>query len=278
MNRSRIAVTGATGSLGGRVARGLAERGIPLRLIVRNVSRAPDLPNSEVATVSSYLDKPGTIAALQGIETAFFVSGFESEDRLIQHKAVVDAFVEAGVKRVVYTSFLNASPNSTFTFARHHFYTEEYLKAAGLRFVALRNSLYTDILPDFVTDGVIRGPAGDGKFAPVSRDDIADVAVAALLDDEQPIASVDVTGPTLMSMQDVARQLSEIGGKPVTFLNETLEQAYASRARFDASQFEVEGWVTSYYAIAVGELEVVSDTVERIGGHPPRSLREVLER
>jgi NAD(P)H dehydrogenase (quinone) len=276
MSKPKIAITGATGSLGGRIAQKLADREVPLRLIVRDASRAPELPGAEVAT-ATYLDQPAMLKALKGIETVFFVSGFEAKDRLEQHKSAVDAFVRAGVKRVVYTSFLNAAPDSTFTFARHHYHTEQYLEDAGLRFVALRDSLYMDLLPHFVDDGVILGPAGEGKFAPVSRDDIADVAVALLLDEEHPTARYDLTGPELLTMSEVAEQLSEAGESPVRFVNETLEEAYASRAHFGAPDFEVEGWVTSYYAINVGEMEVVSDTVQRIAGHPPISFERFLD-
>ena len=276
MDRVRFAVTGASGAVGGRVAKRLADRGVAQRLIVRDATRAPKLENAEVAK-ATYLDRPAMVSALDGIETVFFVSGFEAEDRLRHHKAAVDAFVEAGVSRVVYTSFLGAAPDATFTFARHHVHTEGYLEAAGLRFVALRNSLYTDILPHLATDGVIRGPAGDGVFAPVTRDDVADVAVAVLLDDDHPTARYDVTGPALMTMADVAGEISATGGKPVTFVNETLAEAYASRAHHDAPAFEVEGWITSYHAIGLGEMAVVTDTVERLAGHPPLSLRAFLE-
>ena len=276
MSKPKIAITGATGSLGGRVAQRLADREAPMRLIVRDTSRAPEFPQSEVAT-ATYLDQAAMVRALEGIETVFFVSGFEAKDRLEQHKSAVDAFVRAGVKRVVYTSFVNAAPDATFTFARHHYHTEQYMEEAGLRFVALRDNLYMDLLPHFVTDGVILGPAGDGKFAPVARDDIADVAAAVLLDDDHPTARYDLTGPELLTMAEVAELLSETSGEPIRFVDETLEEAYASRAKFGVPDFEVEGWVTSYYAINVGEMAVVSDAVQRIAGHPPVSFREFLK-
>ena len=276
MSKPKIAITGATGSLGGRVAQRLADREAPMRLIVRDTSRAPEFPQSEVAT-ATYLDQAAMVRALEGIETVFFVSGFEAKDRLEQHKSAVDAFVRAGVKRVVYTSFVNAAPDATFTFARHHYHTEQYMEEAGLRFVALRDNLYMDLLPHFVTDSVILGPAGDGKFAPVARDDIADVAAAVLLDDDHPTARYDLTGPELLTMAEVAELLSETSGEPIRFVDETLEEAYASRAKFGAPDFEVEGWVTSYYAINVGEMAVVSDAVQRIAGHPPVSFREFLK-
>ena len=141
MSKPKIAITGATGSLGGRIAQKLADREVPLRLIVREASRAPELPRAEVAT-ATYLDQPAMLKALEGIETVFFVSGFEARDRLEQHKSAVDAFVRAGVKRVVYTSFLNAAPDSTFTFARHHYHTEQYLYIFGVR-AGISQYLYT---------------------------------------------------------------------------------------------------------------------------------------
>ena len=93
-----IAVTGATGALGGRVARRLAERGVAQRLIVRDVSAAPDLPNAVAAQALSYVDEGGMRAALDGIQTLFLVSGRESEDRLHQHLSAVSAAHDAGVQ------------------------------------------------------------------------------------------------------------------------------------------------------------------------------------
>jgi NAD(P)H dehydrogenase (quinone) len=77
-------------------------------------------------------------------------------------------------------------------------------------------------------------------------------------------------------MARVADALSEASGRPVAYEAETIEEAYASRATYGAPDWEVAGWVSSYAAIAAGELEVVSDTVERIVGHPPTDLRDWL--
>src|SRR5919106_7011228 len=176
-----IAVTGVSGGLGGRVARRLAERGIPQRMVARDPSRAPELPRAQTAW-ATYQDGEAMRRALDGVRTLFLVSGSEARDRLDQHKTAIDAAVDAGVERVVYTSFLAAAPDATFTFARDHFHTEQHLRAVGLSVVALRDSIYADFLPYFAVDGVLRGPAGDGQLAPVTRDDIANVAVTTLLD------------------------------------------------------------------------------------------------
>lgn len=272
----RIAVTGATGGLGGRVARRLGGRGVRQRLVVRDPARAPEIAGADVA-VGEYRDGEAMRAAFDGVRTVFLVSGGESADRLDEHISAVDAARAAGVERVVYTSFLRAAPDATFTFARDHFHTEEHLRAAGLRVVALRNSIYTDFLPLMAVEGVIRGPAGDGRFAPVVRDDIADVGVAALLDERHDGAAYDLTGPDLITMGDAARMLSEVTGAAVRYEAETMEAAYASRAPLGAPEWMVTGWVTTYAAIANGELDVVSGAVAAVTGHPPVSPRTYLQ-
>jgi NAD(P)H dehydrogenase (quinone) len=209
------------------------------------------------------------------------VSAAEDPDRRRLHANVVDAAVDAGVQRIVYTSFYGAEPECTFTFGRDHWHAEQHIKASGLRHTCLRDNLYIDFLPLMVgADGVIRGPAGDGRVAAVTRDDIADVAAAVLLDDggRHDGRTYDMTGPEAMTMEEIAVELSRVSGRRITFHNETLEEAYASRAHYGAPDWEVAGWVTTYAAIANGDLDQVSGDVEAVSGHPPMSLAEFLRR
>jgi uncharacterized protein YbjT (DUF2867 family) len=273
-----IAVTGVTGGLGGRVARRLAERGLAQRLVARDPGRAPALDGAEVVT-GSYDDREGLRRAFQGARTLFMVSASEDPDRLTLHGNVVDAAADAGVERVVYTSFFGAAPRCTFTFGRDHWHTEQRILGSGLRHTFLRDSLYLDFLPLMVgADGGIRGPAGDGRVAAVARDDIADVAVAVLLDetDRHDGRTYDMTGPEALSMAEVAEVLSKVAGRAITYHPETLEEAYASRASYGAPDWEVDGWVTTYVAIAKGDLQGVSDDIATVAGHPPMSLAEFL--
>jgi NAD(P)H dehydrogenase (quinone) len=273
-----IAVTGSTGALGGRVAARLAAAGVRQRLVVRDPSRAPDLPDVEIAQ-ATYDDPDALREAFSGTDAVFLVSAAEHPERVRQHLTAVDAVAAAGVERVVYTSFLGAAPDATFTLARHHWATEERLREHGLAYTALRDGMYLDFLPFLAgPEGVIRGPAGDGRVAMVARDDIADVAVAVLLTDGHEQATYDVTGGELKTMAEWAAELSEVSGRPVTFHDETVEEAWQSRASYGAPDWEVEGWVASYLAVAAGELAVVSDTVERLAGHPPLTLRQLIAR
>ena len=139
-------MTGATGAIGGRVATLLAGRGVPQRLVVRDPGRAPQLDGAETA-VASYDEPAAMRTAFAGVDTLLLVSAAEHPDRVRQHIAAVDAAAAAGVRRVVYTSFLGAAPDATFTLARHHWVTEQRLRASGVAFTFLRDSLYLDFLP-----------------------------------------------------------------------------------------------------------------------------------
>jgi NAD(P)H dehydrogenase (quinone) len=122
------------------VARLLAAAGVSQRLLVRDPSRAPALPAADVVVAGSYGDAPRR--ALEGVNVLLMVSAQESADRLSQHLAFVDAAAAAGVRHIVYTSFLGASPTATFMLARDHWATEEHVRASGMAFTFLRDSLY----------------------------------------------------------------------------------------------------------------------------------------
>jgi NAD(P)H dehydrogenase (quinone) len=271
-----IAVTGASGFVGGTTARLLAARGVPLRLVVRDASRAPEL-GADVRVASRYGAGAEMRAALEGADTVFLVPAEESADRLDQHKTAVDAAVAAGVQRIVYLSFVNASPDATFTLVRHHWATEEHIRASGLRFTFARMNLYLDFLPHMITpDGEIVGPADDGRAAIVARVDVAEVVAALLVSDDHDGATYDVTGREALTFAEIADVLSRETGRAVTFRNETVEEAWASRAVYGAPDWQVEAWVTTYRAVAAGEVAGISDTVARFTGREPLTLAEFL--
>jgi NAD(P)H dehydrogenase (quinone) len=270
---TRIAVTGATGQLGRLVVRHLADLGAPMRLLVRDPARAPQVAGAEV--VAADYERPETLrAGLEGVRTVFLVSAHEAADRMDLHRSVVAALAEAGIERVVYTSFLGAAPQASFTFAREHAHTERAIREAGMQLTSLRDGLYGEYAPLLAQDGVIRGPAGDGRVAWVAREDIARVAAHVLTTDGHEGQIYDVTGPEAVTLTETAAILSEVSGRPVRYEEETVEQARASRAY--AEDWEIDGWVGTYVAIATGEVGVTSHTVELLTGRRPWTLRELL--
>ena len=304
-----LAITGATGKLGSKVTSRLANLGRSQRLIVRDPGRAPQLPGAEVAQISSFGDRAAMKRALAGVRKLFLVSARDRMgvnqaaamaglpppryDRAQQQIAAVDAAMEAGVQHIVYLSFLNAAEDATFILARDHFHTEEHIRKLGMPFTFLRVSLYTDNVPLRVSDdGVIRAPAGEGRVAWVTRDDIADVIVAVLTGSGHERRAYDVTGPEALTMAETAASLSSVTGREITYRAQNSREARTEHTttgmdKFEAErrtltgrgldEYEVEVWVTHYLQIAAGELAAVSNIVPELTGHRAQSLTEYLQ-
>jgi NAD(P)H dehydrogenase (quinone) len=280
-----FAVTGFAGALGARIAARLARLGAKQRLLVHDDEQAsgldgeqaPGLDGAEVVR-ASHDDDRAMNRALAGIRTLFLASAKESPELVQQHVAALDAASAAGVERIVYLSFLAAAADATYTWARDHFQVEQHARATGISCTFLRPSPYIDLAPLLCSaEGVIRNPAADGRVARVTRDDVAEVAVIVLIEDEHGGHTYDLTGSEAHTMAEVARELELAAGRSISYVEETLEEAWASRSKDGGPDWEVEALVTCFAAIAAGELDLVSDTVDRLTGHQPQTLRGYLD-
>ena len=271
-----IVVTGATGHLGGTVARALAD--LRPRLVVRDPARAPELAGCEVR-VATYADEEACLRAFDGAEVLFLVSATEAPDRREQHQRAIRAAARAGVGHIVYTSFAAAAPDATFTLARDHADAEAAIHETELPFTVLRDNLYADLLPHFADrEGILRAPAGEGRVAAVARADAADVAIAVLREPARHRrATYTLTGPEALTLAELLQRAGRVLGRRLRFENETVDAAYASRrAAYDVEQWQLDAWVSTYIAIADGSLAEVTDDVRRVAGREPRTIEEAL--
>jgi NAD(P)H dehydrogenase (quinone) len=277
MTVTPIGVTGATGRLGGRIARRLAQAGVHQRLLVRDPARAPRLAGTTTA-LASYDDGDALRRGLTGLDTVLMVSASEDPDRIRLHRTFIDAAVAAGVRHLVYTSFYGASPDATFTHVHDHAATEQCLRDSGLQWTFLRDNMYADFLPELVgEDGYIRGPAGDGRVAAVTQDDIAEAATIVLQNAADHVGQTyDLTGPDSLTLSDVAAIITEVTGRRVAYYNESVPEAYASRSTFGAPDWLLDAWVSTYTAIAAGELAGIGTGVADLTGHPATSFGQYL--
>lgn len=275
-----LAITGVTGAIGGEVVRLLAgaDLRLDLRLLARDPSRAPDV-DTDVRRCD-YADRTSGVEALRGVDTLLMVSASESADRRSQHRTLVGAATEAGVRRIVYTSFAGAAEDATFTLGRDHHDTEAAIRASGMEHTFLRDNFYLDVLPLFADhEGVIRGPAGEGRVAAVARADVAAVAAAVLRDPAAHAgAAYELSGPEALTMTEVAERAGRVLGRDLRFVDETVEEAWESRraAYPDEPDWQLEAWVSTYTAIADGSCAQVTDAVERVTGRPARTLEQTL--
>jgi uncharacterized protein YbjT (DUF2867 family) len=272
-----IAVTGATGYVGSRVARLLSGAGAQQRLLVRDAARAPQLAGAEVATIPDLAAEDAVREALRGASTLFLVPAHESPDRVAGHAAAIHAAVAAGVGRIVYLSFVGAREDATFTLVRDHWATEELVRRAGLAWSFVRMNLYAGFLPMMAgEDGVLRGPAGHGRFTPVVRDDVAAACAAVLTGAGHDGRAYDIVGPERLTMDDVAATITRVTGRSVVFQDETEEEARASRAHLGAPEWELLAWISTYVAIRDGSLDLASPDFESLVGRPATTLAEHL--
>lgn len=272
-----LAITGATGAIGRLTAEELARGGAALRLLTRAPQRAPHLPRA-VVVQGTYGDSEQVRSALEGVTTLFMVSASDEVGWPQQQMEFVAAAAESGVEHIVYTSFQSAAPDATFSYGRDHFATEEAIRRSGMAWTMLRDSFYLDflaLLPD--ADGVIRGPAGDGRVSAVAKLDVARSAAAVLRDPAAHAGRIyEITGPEALSFAEIAEIQSAATGRPIRYLDESLEEAHRSREHYGAPEAQVEGWITTFTAIARGEHERVTNDVELITGSKPISLRELM--
>jgi NAD(P)H dehydrogenase (quinone) len=273
-----IVVTGATGHVGGLLARELAVRGEPMRLLVRDPVRAPELPGAEVVR-GDYGDPDSLAEALKEGDRVFMVSMHAGPaERLPLHKSFVDAAAHAGVEQVVYLSFLNAGPETAFIHGKAHGATEQMLEDAGLRWTAMRNSMYADHIPGwFDPDGVARETVGDARMSFSYRPELAK-AIAVTLTEPGHDGIYNVTTPESVSFTELAELASEVTGKPYRYEpvpHEEWDERWRAMGR---EGWELESGHTSYEAIRNGEYDLVTDDYKRLTGEEPLAIRELLER
>ena len=272
-----IGITGVTGKLGSYVADLVDKKGIASVHLARSPERAKIYASAEIREMV-YANTPEVVEALKGIDILLMVSTRENPERVKEHKEFLNAAKLAEVQHIVYTSFYGADEKATFTLSRDHAQTEAYIKELGFTYTFLRDNFYLDFLIDIALEnGEIRGPAGSGLVSAVARKDTSRVAAEILLNPKEwENQSLNLTGPEDFSMQEIVALLSKESGKTITYVDESVEEAYESRKKWPAQTWEYDAWVSTYTAIKVGEQAGVSTDIEKVLGHPASSLLDII--
>lgn len=275
-----ILVTGATGQLGQRIVEHLiAKVGAPrVAVSVRDPAKAESLAKRGVSVRQGNFDDPvGLVRAFVGIEKLVLIStDGPKEVRIAQHRNAISAAKTAGVKHILYTSFVDVAADSPAEFAAVHRATEADLRASGLQVTLLRNTLYADFLPMTVgsalESGVFHLPAGQGKASFVSRDELAQAIAAAAAAPQLAKEVYELTGPALHSYDDVAAAVARVTGKAVRY--QPVGEADYARALegFGLPVWFAAALANMYSAVAVGKFDRLSNDLALLLGHPSRSL------
>ena len=273
-----IGITGVTGKLGSYVAELVDQHGVASIHLARSPERVKVYASAEIRKIV-YANTPEVVEALKGIDVLLMVSARENPERVEEHKSFLDAAKLAGVQHIVYTSFYGADEKATFTLSRDHAQTEAYIKKLGFTYTFLRDNFYLDFFIDIALEnGEIRGPAGRGRVSAVARKDTSRVAAEILLNPKEwENQTLNLTGPEDLSMEEIVALLSKESGKTITYVDESVEEAYESRKKWPAQTWEYDAWVSTYTAIKAGEQAGVSTDVEMVLGRPAMSLIDVLK-
>jgi NAD(P)H dehydrogenase (quinone) len=281
-----ILVTGATGNFGNAAIEFLLKK-IPaheIAALVRDENKAADLKAKGIdVRVGNYDDKESVLAALQGIDKLLLVSGSDMLSRLKQHIAVVDAAKEAGVKHIVYTSFLRKNETETSPIrivSVAHLETEKYIRASGIPYTIMRNGLYAEVLPRFFGEKVLETgiflPAGDGKVSYATRREMAEAASNILTGEGHGNKEYIISNTENYSLSDAAVILSEIAGNKVNYLNPDAETFKQTMAQAGVPMEGVMVMASFMEAIKQGEFETTHSDLPGLLGRNPMSLKEYL--
>ena len=280
----RIAIAGASGNLGRRTADDILEKIDPtdLVLVTREPSRLAAYAARGVAVRFGDYDQPESLApAVAGVERLLLISTTEIGRRVAQHVAAIVAAKATGVGHIVYTSITNPSPSNPVVVAAEHRSTEEAIRASGMAWTFLRNSIYAEIqvgsLLPALTSGQLVHNQGTGSCAFVARDDCAAVAAAVLATDGHEFETYDVTGPELLTADRTVAITSEVAGASVAAVAVD-DEAYASGlVEYAALPEQLASSLATFgRAIREGHQAQLSNVVELLTGRPATPFATVV--
>ncbi|WP_341225837.1 SDR family oxidoreductase [uncultured Arcticibacterium sp.] len=280
-----ILVTGATGVLGNGVIENLLKTtpANKIAALVRDESKAANLKEKGVnIRVGSYQDKDALATAMKGINRVLLISSSDFNDRIGQHKNVIDAAKDAEVKHIFYTSVsIEDMDNSPIKpLLGDHFETENYIKGSGLTYTFLRNNLYQEVVPMFVGENVLETgiffPSGEGKVAFVSRADLAEATAIILTGKGYDNKIIALTGSQAYSYAEIAKELSKFSEKEVAFTSPEPSVFSETLKGFGLPAHIVQ--MSSLFAAGIKnkDFETTSNDLENLLGREPKKLTNFL--
>ncbi|GAA1879709.1 NAD(P)H-binding protein [Streptantibioticus ferralitis] len=271
-------VTGATGNVGGPVARQLHEHGHSVRALVRDPSRAAGLPAGIELAVGN-LDDPESVAkAVQGVEAVFLMQvGGGTE----QTKKMIDAARAAGSPRIVLQSSVGArlfpqGPIQAALAAR-----EQIMRESGLGVTYLRpNGFASNALwwLDSIRAGKVVDTTGDGRQGVIDPEDIARVAVATLTEDGHVGKGYFLTGPQALTAREQVEIIAEVTGRSIDFEDVTPHEFAQAAIRRGTPPEQAHAMESLNELFRAGRAGFVTDDVENITGAAPGTFRDWCER
>ena len=273
-----ILFTGLTGAVGTEILKLIPAYGIRARGLVRNPDKAVALPAAGVDVVRGGLeDQDAVKTALPGCDSAFLLMA-NSREQLELEKRFVDAAVEAGIGHIVKMSANGAHPGSPALLKRYHGAAELYIRESGLRYTLVRPNFFMQnmlhVAAAIVEQDRFFMPMGDGQVGIIDVRDVAHFVLTVLTRPGREHRTCEITGPELVSFHDVARQLSGVMGRPISYIDQPPSEFKASLLQWVPDDWYVETVSELFELIAQGSGALLNDVYTRVTGREPTPLRQ----
>jgi uncharacterized protein YbjT (DUF2867 family) len=269
-----ILVTTA-GKVGSEAVRLLAQRQVPVRVLVRDPEKAKALADAGAEIAVGDLDVPASIdEAMSGVTAVVLVSQAVPAQEL----NVVASAVSAGVEHVVKATS-KASADSPIARRRGQTEIEAGLAASGLAHTLLRSNAYMQnvlaLAPAIAKTSGFGSSAGKGRTGMVDARDVGAVA-AEIAASPVPHAGKTywLTGPELISNYDVAAVLSQLLGRTITYRELSFDEDKNTMIRAGVPELIAQMNAQAFFLTAGGDAEWVSEDVESLLGRPARSFEQ----
>jgi len=276
----KIAVTAANGQLGTSIVNELKKEIGEGNVIgiVRTPEKASHL-GIEVRK-GDYNSREEFNKALKGVDSVLLISGMDDpQKRIQQHRNVIEAAKQNGVKKIVYTSIIGDEEKTAFSpIVRSNRQTEKDVEESGLNWVIGRNGIYIEpdleYLDTYLKEGEIRNCAGDGKCGYTSRVELGFAYSQMLLQDKHNGQTYNLVGEPISQTQ-LAELINQVFNTDLTY-NSVSVKAYEMERKEELGDFIGTVIAGIYNGIKIGVNDVKSD-FEKATGRPHKSTIEIIK-
>lgn len=275
-----ILMTGITGKIGRETAKQLIAKGAKLRAMVRDAVKAADLKAAGVELVVGDIADADTVRrALAGVAQAFLLLP-NGEQQEANEKQFTDLCVTAGIKHLVKMSSMEATATAKTPIPRAHWAVEEYIRASGLGSTMVKPNFFMQNL--LASAKSIREhhrfslPMGGGTTGMADARDIGAVCAEALTGKGHAGKSYEITGPEVLTFNQVAERFSEVLGRKIEYVPMPMEQ-FRERMTNVLKPWHLNAVCQLFQEIADIGLDHTTDTFRQLVGREPVSLRQFIQ-
>lgn len=272
-----IFVTGSTGNVGSAVTSCLRGRHIRFRIGARKPDTIRPLDNVEVVEFD-FLNPSTFQSAVRGCDAVFLLRPPAISDTKATLNPFLDVARNEGVRQVVFVSVAGAAHNPLVP----HHAVEQHLQRGPEGWTIVRPGFFAQNLGDAYRDDIVRDhrlfvPAGAGRAAFVDVRDVAHIAVDALVDPATHTGQAyTLTGPEALSFSDAAAILSSELSHSIRYQPATIPAYFFHLRRRGMPLGQVLVQTVLHVGLRFGQANTIDQTLERLLGHRPRTLREYV--